>query len=241
MFQCSKIWDSNGCIFIMSSLPLKEDGLTSPSILFFLHPLGWSWCSCSLRPSWCNSLKWHGMGQNKTKAFCQVGALNLGAWSWEAHRPMQGQLRGNGEGHLAGEASFGSAVFWNCRTSTGPMSASLPGKSGKITSKPVRGRPGPSKSRAVFMTGTVFKLGAVPCWEKAKTLFFGRCTDRSCREVLVVGDFFRKTWVPSAWETPPAWAVQHWRFTPTGKPFKEGGKVHWEHGYGKHQQVKARS
>lgn len=58
-----------------------------------------------------------------------------------------------------------------------------PGKNGKIASKPVTGTPGPSKSRAVFITGNVFELGAVPCWKKqkpcplevAQTALAGRC------------------------------------------------------------------
>lgn len=41
--------------------------------------------------------------------------------------------------------------------------------------------------------------------------------------------------------TPLAWAVQHWRFTPTHKPFKEGSRVVLDHGCGKHQQVETLS
>lgn len=40
---------------------------------------------------------------------------------------------------------------------------------------------------------------------------------------------------------PLVWAVQHWRFTPTHKAFKEGSRVVLDHGYGKHQQVEALS
>ena len=40
---------------------------------------------------------------------------------------------------------------------------------------------------------------------------------------------------------PLAWAVRHWRFTPTHKCFKEGSGVVSDHGCGKHQQVEALS
>lgn len=41
--------------------------------------------------------------------------------------------------------------------------------------------------------------------------------------------------------TPLVWAVQHWRFTPTHKLFKEGSRVVLDHGRGRLQQVEALS
>lgn len=41
--------------------------------------------------------------------------------------------------------------------------------------------------------------------------------------------------------TPLAGAVQHWRFSPTHKAFKESSRVVLDHGCGRYQQVEALS